>query len=193
MPFMYIHCSSIGAREYWMIMEDQAFLPSYDSARRPIPPSPPPPHISSASWPLFFLCVAGWAYWWEKGGGVVGGGAKSYDGEKVWSSLYHSILSDRGAHPHRTVMSTVFLFNTNLSKKQFLSYTFVEICYCILQFYGLIVCCRWKQCSKGLLWSFRGIIFKLTEEKYLKTMKKISEAEEKPFTSSLKICPKPAA
>jgi hypothetical protein len=41
---------------------------------------------------LVFLCVAGRAYYREREG-VVGGGDKSYNVEKAWSSIIHSILS----------------------------------------------------------------------------------------------------
>jgi hypothetical protein len=60
-------------------MEDQAFSPSHDLA----PPPPPPPlslHVCSRS-----SLLTG------EGGGE--GGAKSYGGEKAWSSMNHLILS----------------------------------------------------------------------------------------------------
>ncbi len=41
------------------------------------------PPLSSAIFFSVFLCVVGW---WERGGG-----AKSYDGEKAWPSINHSI------------------------------------------------------------------------------------------------------
>ncbi len=43
--------------------------------------------FSSSPIPSVFLCVASRAYWRERGGKGVGKGAKSYDGEKDWSSL----------------------------------------------------------------------------------------------------------
>jgi hypothetical protein len=51
--------------------------------------------LSSASWLSFsdFLCVAGWPYWREWKGGGGGQGAKSYNREKAWLSINHSILS----------------------------------------------------------------------------------------------------
>ena len=72
-------------------MEDQVFLLLYDLA----PPSPPPTLLPLASCLSFsdFLYVAGRAYWWERGVGGGGGGAISYDDEKDWSSINHSILS----------------------------------------------------------------------------------------------------
>ncbi len=71
----------------WFI-EDQAFLPLYDLA------PPPLPHPLSHQLPLFLnLPVCRWSSLWmgERGGG--GRGAKSYDGEKEWSSNKHSIRS----------------------------------------------------------------------------------------------------
>jgi hypothetical protein len=66
----------------WLI-EDQAFLRSYDSALIPSPLLP--------SFSVFLYMVAGRAYWRGWGGG--GRGAKLYDREKAWPSLDHSILS----------------------------------------------------------------------------------------------------
>jgi hypothetical protein len=72
----------------WFI-EDQAFLRSYDSA-----PCPPPPNCSipSASCLSFsiFLCITGRAVRLPAGGG--GRTPKSYDSEKAWPSLNHSVL-----------------------------------------------------------------------------------------------------
>ncbi len=59
-----------------MIIEEQAFSPSYDLVPLLVPP---PPSTSCLSFSVF-LCVAGRAYWRERGGG---GGA--------WSSIDHSI------------------------------------------------------------------------------------------------------
>ncbi len=73
-----------------MIYRGRCFLAVLDdSAPRPPPSSP----ISSASC-LFsvFMCVAVRTYW-RQGGGGGGQGAKSYDCEKAWSSVNHSILS----------------------------------------------------------------------------------------------------
>ncbi len=68
----------------WFI-EDQAFSPSYDLAPCSLPP---PPSATCLSFSVF-LCVADGAYWRESG---VGWGANSYDGEKAWYSINHSIL-----------------------------------------------------------------------------------------------------
>jgi hypothetical protein len=75
-------------REYWMIYRVLGFLVVIWFGS-----SPPLPR-SSASCPFLsvFLSVAGRAHWRERGDGG-GGGAKSYDGEKAWSSINHSILS----------------------------------------------------------------------------------------------------
>ncbi len=54
--------------------------------------SPTPPPLSRhqvVSVFSVFLCVAGRAYWRERGGG----GPESYNDEKAWSSINHSILS----------------------------------------------------------------------------------------------------
>ncbi len=74
-------------REYWMIYRGQPFSPSYDLA----PPPSPPPLVSSTGdtqedRERETTC------WRERGGG--GGRAKSYGGEKAWSSIYYSILSE---------------------------------------------------------------------------------------------------
>ncbi len=62
----------------WFI-EDQAFSLSFDFA---------PPNLLSQTSCGFPVGLT------DKGGGG-GGGAKSYDGQKAWSSINHSILSDR--------------------------------------------------------------------------------------------------
>ncbi len=71
---------------------------SYDLATRTFFPS-----LLSASCLSFsvFLCVAGRACWRERGGGGEGV-PKSYDSEKDWSSINHSILYglDPGAKSH---------------------------------------------------------------------------------------------
>ncbi len=67
--------------EYFI--EDQAL---------PTPLYPPLPTASCLSFSVF-LCVAGQAYW---RGGEGFGGTKSYDGEKSWSSINHSVLSEGG-------------------------------------------------------------------------------------------------
>jgi hypothetical protein len=72
-------------RLYWMIFRELGLLAVVWLDSFPIPLSPPPSFASGSC--LFFsvfLCVAG-AYWREKGGG-----AKLYDGEKTWSSLWHA-------------------------------------------------------------------------------------------------------
>ncbi len=51
-------------------------------------PTPSPLSVSHSS------CVAGRAYWLERGDVGGGRGAQSYDGEKAWSSINHSILYD---------------------------------------------------------------------------------------------------
>jgi hypothetical protein len=68
-----------------LVIEDQAFFPSYDLA-----PPPTLPLSSQQGAPLLsLLCVAIPAFWDR------GGGAKSY-GNKGWSSINHSILVRRG-------------------------------------------------------------------------------------------------
>ncbi len=71
-------------REYWMISRLPGFLAVawFGSSPHPLPP------LLSASCLSFsvVLCGAGRAYWRE-GRGVVGGWAKSYDGQKAWSSI----------------------------------------------------------------------------------------------------------
>jgi hypothetical protein len=76
--------------EYWMAIEDQAFLKSYELT----PPEPPSPLLQSTSCLSFsvFLCVSGRACWRERGEGDRAG-AKSYLGEKAWFFINHFILS----------------------------------------------------------------------------------------------------
>ncbi len=73
----------VSESEYFK--EDQAFSSSYDLVS-----TPPPPCLPSANCFSFsvFLCVA--AYSSERGEGA-GGRAKSYDGEKSWSSINYQI------------------------------------------------------------------------------------------------------
>jgi hypothetical protein len=87
--------SIIGIPKWWRetrgiewFIEDQAFSTMYDIA------PPPLPHpILSASCLSFsvFLCVASRAELKAEGEGD-GGGGKSFDVEKIWSSINHSIL-----------------------------------------------------------------------------------------------------
>jgi hypothetical protein len=59
------------SREYLMILEDQAFLQSQDSAHRPPHSTPSPVSKLSLSFSVF-LCVIGRAYWYEWGGDWLG-------------------------------------------------------------------------------------------------------------------------
>jgi hypothetical protein len=75
-----------GVREYWRFIEDPAFSPPPLPQAPPLPTVPP---VSCLSFSVFLrVCVADRAYWRERGYGG-GEGAKSYDGEKVWSSISH--------------------------------------------------------------------------------------------------------
>ncbi len=76
-----------GPESIKLFIEDQVLSPSYDLA-----PPQPLPSPSSVCCPSFsvFLYVAFRAYWWERG--RLAGGAKSYDGEKAWSSIIYSKL-----------------------------------------------------------------------------------------------------
>ncbi len=73
-----------NTREYWMISRG-LLPPFYFSAPRPLPPPLSRQQVVS-------LCessyVASGAYWPERGLG-----AKSYNGEKAWPSINHSIFS----------------------------------------------------------------------------------------------------
>ncbi len=76
----------------WFI-EDQAISPSLDLAL------PPPPSVISTGdtqddWETETTCRR------EIGGGG-GGGAKSYDVEKAWSSINHSLLSGTTSFPEK--------------------------------------------------------------------------------------------
>ncbi len=54
----------------------------------------PSPLPSASCFPFsVFLYVANRASWWERWEGGGGGRAKSYDGEKARSSIFHSVLS----------------------------------------------------------------------------------------------------
>ncbi len=77
------------SREYLMIIEDRAFLRSYDSA--PHPPHSPSPAATCLSFSVF-QCVAGRAYWRGRGW-AKSQTTKLYDREKAWPSMNHSILS----------------------------------------------------------------------------------------------------
>ncbi len=87
-----VDCRCVPEHTEWFI-EDQAFLRSFDSAPRPpLPPSLIGQHYSASC--LFFIlpmCRRP-SLLRERG---VGGrcGDKSYDREKAWPSIKHSILS----------------------------------------------------------------------------------------------------
>ncbi len=89
-----------SSREYWMIPKGPGFLAVvwFGSSPTPFPP------LLSASC-LFFLslpvCRRSSLLTGEGGGG--GGGAKSYDGEKAWLSINHSILSVQGEQNNRNI------------------------------------------------------------------------------------------
>jgi hypothetical protein len=74
-------------------IEGLAFLPSYDLA-----PPPPPFPVSKLSL-LYSLPVCRPSSLLTKERGRGGGGAKSYDSEKAWSSIIHSVLSVSLASP----------------------------------------------------------------------------------------------
>jgi hypothetical protein len=57
-------------------------------------PLPPSPVTKLYLFLSLSMCVAGRAYLTEGRGGE----AKSYDGEKAWSSINHSILPDTATH-----------------------------------------------------------------------------------------------
>ncbi len=81
------HCHKFTTKSIeWGSIDDKSFSTSYDSA-----PHPPLPlsfqKVACLSFSVF-LCVAGRGRGWG-----VGGGAKSYDDEKAWSSIIHSMLS----------------------------------------------------------------------------------------------------
>jgi hypothetical protein len=75
-----ICCLCVRAESIEWLIEDQAFSP----------PSHPLPSASCLSFQS--SCVSPVELTYVRGGGG-GGGAKSYDGEKAWSSINHSILS----------------------------------------------------------------------------------------------------
>ncbi len=70
-----------------LFVEDQAFSPSYDWV---LPHLLPPP-FSKLS--LFLSLHVSIGEITDRKGGREGGGANSYDREKAWSSINHSILS----------------------------------------------------------------------------------------------------
>ncbi len=79
-------------KEYWMIHRGPGGLSPCRMTW--LTPPLPLPSLHSASCLSFsvFLWVAYRAYWWERGKGGRAG-YKSYDSEKAWSSINHSILS----------------------------------------------------------------------------------------------------
>jgi hypothetical protein len=81
------HQKACGTESIEWLMK--AFPLSYDFA--PSPPPPPSP-VNKLIFFFVFLCVATEAYWRER----EPGGDKTYDGEKAWSSINHSILSGLG-------------------------------------------------------------------------------------------------
>jgi hypothetical protein len=81
-----VYCTGVAltVREYLMYYRGPGFLAV-------IPPPLPPPNKQVVS--LFqSSCVSPVEFTDGRGGGK-GEGAKLYDGEKPWSSIYHSILS----------------------------------------------------------------------------------------------------
>jgi hypothetical protein len=69
---------------------------------------------SPSSWLAFsvFLCAVGRAFGREWGG-ESGGGAKSYDGEKAYSFINHSILS--GPMPKYWKQAALTIYSTSLN------------------------------------------------------------------------------
>ncbi len=90
-------------REYWMNYWGPGFLSVVWFGSFPTTPPPPPRTVSKLS--LFItVCRRSSLLKGEEGGGV--GGAKSYEGEKAWFSINHSILSDFSLN--RCVLMQVF-------------------------------------------------------------------------------------
>ncbi len=81
---------TVWSESFECLKEDQAFSSLYDLAPHPHPPSP----LLFASCLPFsvFLCIAACRAYWQEWGGGGGGGARSFDGEKAWSAINHSIL-----------------------------------------------------------------------------------------------------
>ncbi len=88
------------------LKENQAISTSYDLAPPPLlPPSP----VSKPTGDIQEDRERETTCWRERGEGAWGG-AKSYDGEKAWSSINHSILPGRGwwsiiTPPHHRLVS----------------------------------------------------------------------------------------
>ena len=81
--------------EYWMIYWGPGFLAVvwFDSSPTSLPPSP----VRNLSLFLSLLMCRRWSLL-TGGGGRSEGGAKSYDREKAWSSIYYPILSGKNVH-----------------------------------------------------------------------------------------------
>ncbi len=76
--------------------------------------------LPSASCLSGFLCVAGWAYWQERGLG----GAKSYDGEKAWSSINHPILNTLWTRTSVMMLVTRLFWKSSSDSRSFSSYIY---------------------------------------------------------------------
>ncbi len=86
-----INVNNHSIKRYWMIYRGPYFLAVVYMKWLLSHPPPPVPLESSTGdtqedWERETTC-------WRERGDEGGGGAKSYDGEKVWSSINHSILS----------------------------------------------------------------------------------------------------
>ncbi len=120
-------------REYWMVNRGSCFLAVVWFCSFPSNPSLPSVSSSGDSQKV-----------WERettflGEGVGGGGAKSYDGEKVWSSINHSLLSvlwgvsssHRQHYPvsplvRAQMLNLVLLYTDKKENKIFLTYKKIQ-------------------------------------------------------------------
>jgi hypothetical protein len=90
--FFAVHFFKATPESIYCNIEYEAFMPSYDFAS----PSPPPSPVSKLSLILSLpVCRRSSSLTGERAGG---GGAKSYDDEKIWYSMIHSILSATNTH-----------------------------------------------------------------------------------------------
>jgi hypothetical protein len=128
--------TKVSAREYWMIYS----WPTMLSHRHMIWLYPPFPLSRQQVFQSSFVSPVELSYWRVEGGG--GRGTKSYDGEKAWSSINHSLLSGPGPLyiiQYSLVLEIIFvsccifLLNNHQvtanysSKFQFLQYVY-ELC-----------------------------------------------------------------
>ncbi len=133
-----IHAGNRLIQRVLKIYRRPGFL-AYDSAPR----RKPLPHLSRQSFSLYQSSCVSPVEFTDMKEGQDGRGAKSYDGEKAWSSINHSILS--AELPPSSVQQARWLSVCLLTV--FMWYGNIQLCKTDMKFFSYRFCKRHKACT----------------------------------------------